>query len=186
MPELTRRRRRLLVLAICCASIVVVVMDISMGPVSGVEATRELRQRCPETRILVVTVHEDRSYVQELLEAGASGYMVKRAAAEELIAALRAVATKGMHIDTRVAGKLVASLFAPRAGTSGTGGVPSERESEVLRLIARGYTNKEIAGQLSVSVKTVETYKSRAMEKLGLRSRVDIVRYAGESGWLRV
>jgi two-component system response regulator NreC len=162
----------------------VAVLDVSMAPVGGVQATRELRQHCPDTRVLALTVHEDRSYVQELLEAGASGYVLKRAAAEELISAIRAVASQGIYVDPRVTGKLISALGHRRATFSDSKAELSDRETEVMRLIAQGYTNKEISAQLGVSVKTVETYKARSMEKLGLHSRVDIVRTATERGWL--
>jgi DNA-binding NarL/FixJ family response regulator len=160
----------------------IAVLDVSMPEMNGVEAARRMKQVCPTTHVLALTVHEDKSYLRELLEAGASGYVLKRAASDELIRAIRAVATGGVYVDPRIAGKLVSSLTQARA-TAGAGTELSERESAVLRLIAEGYTNKEIAGQLGLSVKTVETYKARSMDKLGLRSRVDIVRTATERGW---
>jgi DNA-binding NarL/FixJ family response regulator len=162
----------------------VVVMDVSMGPLGGAQATREIRQRFPAIKVLALTVHEDRSYMHEMLEAGAAGYVLKRAAGDELIGAIRAVATKGVYVDPRVTRKLF-SVFGPRGPASPHAKAElSERETEVMRLIAQGFTNKEISAQLGVSVKTVETYKARSMEKLGLRSRVDIVRTATERGWL--
>ena len=162
----------------------VAVIDVSMGSVNGAEATRRIRAACPTTRVLALTVHEDTSYLRELLDAGAAGYVLKRAAAEELIRAIRAVASGGVYVDPRIAGKLV-NTFAPQKATSTTAVADlSDRETAVLRFIAQGYTNKEIAAQLGLSVKTVETYKARSMEKLGLRSRVDIVRTASERGWL--
>jgi DNA-binding NarL/FixJ family response regulator len=162
----------------------VVVMDMSMPRMSGAEATRRLRQTCPSSRVLVLTVHEDQSFLRQLLSAGAAGYVLKRAAGDELIHAVRAVASGGTYLDPAIAGKLVGQFVegAP-AGVHGDREL-SERESEVLRLIAQGYSNKEIAAQLAVSVKTVETYRARSMEKLGLESRVDIVRYAIRRGWL--
>jgi two-component system response regulator NreC len=160
----------------------VIVMDLSMPGLSGTLAAREIKAGCPGVKIVALTVHEERVYVRELLETGASGYVLKRAAAEELILAIRAVASGGIYVDPRVAGKLVQSLVHSRShGTDVT--ELSERETEVLQLIARGYTNKEIAVQLGVSVKTVETYKVRSMEKLGLQTRVDIVKVATEKGW---
>lgn len=162
----------------------VAVLDVSMGGVNGAEATRQVRASCPGTRILALTVHEDTSYLRELLDAGAYGYVLKRAASDELIRAIRAVAGGGVYVDPRVAGKLVSTLMPPRSTPAAALATLSEREAAVLRLIAQGYTNKEIAGQLGLSVKTVETYKARSMEKLGLRSRVDIVRTATERGWL--
>jgi DNA-binding NarL/FixJ family response regulator len=161
----------------------VAVVDVSMGQAGGADATKRLRMLVPPIRVLALTVHEDSSYLRELLEAGASGYMLKRAAAEELIRAIRAVAAGGVYVDPRVGEKLVRSLGTRRVGSTTAISELSEREDAVLRLIAQGYTNKEIAAQLGVSVKTVETYKARSMEKLGLRSRVDIVRTATERGW---
>jgi DNA-binding NarL/FixJ family response regulator len=162
----------------------VVVMDVSMGNVNGAEATRRIRTHCPGTRILALTVHEDTSYLRELLDAGAAGYVLKRAAADELIRAIRAVASGGVYVDPRIAGKLVNTFGTTRAASNSAMADLSDRETAVLRFIAQGYTNKEIASQLGLSVKTVETYKARSMEKLGLRSRVDIVRTATERGWL--
>lgn len=162
----------------------VAVVDVSMGNVNGAEATRRIRVACPNTRILALTVHEDTSYLRELLDAGAAGYVLKRAAADELIRAIRAVASGGVYVDPRMAGKLVSSFAPAKAAPANAMAELSERETSVLRFIAQGYTNKEIASQLGLSVKTVETYKARSMEKLGLRSRVDIVRTATERGWL--
>jgi DNA-binding NarL/FixJ family response regulator len=162
----------------------VAVMDVSMGLISGAQATREVRQRCPKTKVLALTVHEDRSYMHEMLEAGAAGYLLKRAAGDELVGAIRAVAASGVYVDPRIAGKLITALGSSRPASSDRRDVLSERETEVMRLIAQGFTNKEISAQLGVSVKTIETYKARSMEKLGLRSRVDIVRIATERGWL--
>src|SRR5688572_11162462 len=162
----------------------VAVVDVSMGTVNGAEATRRIRIACPGTRVLALTVHEDTSYMRELLDAGAAGYVLKRAAADELIRAIRAVAAGGVYVDPRIAGKLVNTFGTTRAASHSAMADLSERETAVLRFIAQGYTNKEIASQLGLSVKTVETYKARSMEKLGLRSRVDIVRVATERGWL--
>lgn len=161
----------------------IVVMDISMPGMDGVQATLRIKRTCPEVKVLALSVHETRSYIRGILQAGASGYVVKRSAAEELIQALRALAVKGVYLDPIVAAKLVGSLKPPAATRSGPEPL-SDREAEVLRLIAMGYANKEVAAQLDLSVKTVETFKTRSMEKLGLRSRVDIVRHAVDCGWL--
>ena len=161
----------------------IAVLDISMGETNGSRATREIRQHCPKTKIIALTVHEDKTYLHDLLEAGASGYILKRAASDELVHAISVVAGGGIYVDPRVAGKLI-----PTPTFSGVRGDAqadlSARETEVMRLIAQGFSNKEISVQLGVSVKTIETYKSRSMEKLGLRSRVDIVRMASKRGWL--
>jgi DNA-binding NarL/FixJ family response regulator len=162
----------------------VVVMDVSMPGMNGAEVTAQLRRAKPECKVLALTVHEDRGYLRMLLEAGAVGYVLKRAASEELVRAVRAVAAGGTYLDPALAESIVGH-FVGRAGTPANIGVElSDRETEVIRLIARGHSNKEIAAHLGLSVKTVETYKTRSLEKLGLRSRVDIVRYAVRQGWL--
>jgi len=163
----------------------IVVMDLSMPQLNGAQATARLKQARPQVKVLALTVHADKGYVQQLLQAGASGYVLKMAAAEELIHAIRIVAAGGVYLDPTVARKIVSNYMRqPASGDALQGSQLSERETEVLCLIAKGYSNKEIAAQLDLSVKTVETYKARLMEKLELRSRVDIVRYALRQGWL--
>jgi two-component system, NarL family, response regulator NreC len=161
----------------------VMIMDITMPGVSGVRATRQIHEACPSVKIVALTVHEDRSYLRELFDAGAVGYVVKRAAADELIRAVRSVAAGNVYVDPLLAGKVVAATVNASFDVAGCD--ITERETDVLRRIARGYSNKEIAAQLGISVKTVETYKARAMEKLGLRHRVDIVRLGSDRGWLQ-
>lgn len=164
----------------------VVVMDVSMPECSGAEATGLLAADCPEVRVLALTFHEDEEYLRQLLQAGAAGYLLKRAAAEELTMAIRTVAAGGVYLDPSLAGRVVGGYIGkPAPDGEARRGDLSEREAEVLRLIAWGYSNKEIASQLRISVKTVETYKTRIMEKLEFRSRVDLVRYALKQGWLR-
>ena len=163
----------------------VVVMDVSMPGFSGAEATERIRDECPHVRVLALTAHEDRGYLQLLLKAGAAGYALKRVAAEELVRAVRSVAAGKTYIDPAVAGQLIAGTTR-RAGSDqvGTQAELSNREREVLRFTAQGYAVKHIAARLNVGIRTVETYKTRAMEKLGLKTRADIVRYAQQSGWL--
>jgi DNA-binding NarL/FixJ family response regulator len=163
----------------------VAVMDISMPKISGTQVTQQLKKTCPEVRVLALTVHEDKSYLRELLAAGASGYVLKRAAAEDLIQAIRQVSRDGVYLDQHLAGSLVGSMFGNRSVRLFERSELSERETEVLRLIAQGHSNKEIASQLNLSVKTVETYKTRSMDKVGLQTRTDIVRYAYHRGWLQ-
>lgn len=163
----------------------VVVMDVSMPIMGGAQATRRIKQERPEARVLALTVHEDRSYLQQLLEAGASGYLLKLAAADDLIHAIRTVARGGSYLDPSIAGQ----VFLGIAGKTGTpaasrGVALSDREEEVLRLIARGFTNKEVAAKLDVSVKTIESHKARAMEKLDVDSRAGLVAHAIKAGWL--
>lgn len=163
----------------------VVVLDISLPEMNGIELAAALRTERPECRVLVLTVHEERAYLRQVIELGVGGYLLKRSAADELPRAIHAVAAGGMYLDPAIAGKVVGRL-APGAAQPHAGQVAdlSERETDVLRLIAGGHSNKAISARLNISVKTVETYKARAMEKLGFRSRVDVVRYAAEQGWL--
>jgi DNA-binding NarL/FixJ family response regulator len=158
----------------------VAVLDISMPVMGGAQAAARIRREGPEVKVLALTVHEDRGYLQQLLQAGASGYLLKRAAADDLIHAIRTVARGGTFLDPSLAGKVLGGL----AGRPTQGGELSDREEEVLRLIARGFTNREIAARLEVSVKTVETHKARAMEKLGLEGRAGIVAHAIGRGWM--
>ena len=164
----------------------VVVMDLSMPQFNGTRAAKELMSRNPDLKILALTVHEERSYLRELLEAGASGYLLKRVAADELIHAIRRVAEGGVYVDGRLMPDVL-DRFVRTQGKEGKtdGRALTPREEEVMRLIARGYSNKEIAGQLAVSVKTVETHKARATEKLGIHNRAGIVRYAMQEGWMK-
>ena len=163
----------------------VLVMDLSMPVLGGAEAAARIRRECPDVRVLALTVHEERAYLTELLRAGASGYVLKRAAAGELVRAVRTVASGQTYIDPAMAGSLVDGyLDGQDFATQPARGPLSDRERDVLMRIAQGFSNKEIAAALGLSVKTVETYKARVAEKLGLRSRVAIVRYAAEQGWL--
>jgi len=162
------------------------VLDIGMPLLNGLEVAHALRTEAPQTRVVILTVHEDRAYLRQSLEAGIAAYVLKRSAAEELVRAIHAAAKGGLYLDPAIAGKAV-SVTARGAPTVPSGAPPdlSERETEVLRLVGAGHSSKEIATSLLISVKTVETYKARAMEKLGFRSRVDVVRYAASRGWLQ-
>ena len=164
----------------------VVVMDVSMPGLTGSQATERLRRECPHVRVLALTVHEEKGYIRQLLEAGAAGYVLKRNAPEELVRAIRVVAAGQVYLDPRMAGKVVGGFVrrSPAADPA-RGGELSEREVEVAQLTAAGHSNKEIATRLDLSVKTVETYRTRGMEKLGLASRADLVRYAVQQGWLQ-
>jgi DNA-binding NarL/FixJ family response regulator len=164
----------------------VVVMDVSMPERTGSQATEWLTTECPRVKVLALTVHEDKGYIRQLLAAGAAGYVLKRAAADELIHAIRVVAGGGIYLDPTMAGKVVGGFVRRGASEADSRGSSlSEREAEVGRLTAAGYSNKEVAARLELSVKTVETYRARAMEKLGLQSRADLVRYAVQQGWLQ-
>ena len=160
----------------------VVVMDLSMPHLSGAQTTEQLHVTCPEVRVVALTVHEDRIWLHRLLSAGAAGYVLKRSAADELIRAIRTVARGGMYLDPSLTGKLIGG-FVHHPDRPGEAVELSDREVTVARLTAQGYSIKEIAAQLDVSSKTVETYKARAMEKLGAHSRADLVRYAVDCHW---
>jgi DNA-binding NarL/FixJ family response regulator len=165
----------------------VVVMDVSMPVLGGAGATELIRRDCPNVRVLALTVHEVDGYLRELLKAGASGYILKRAAAQELVRAIRAVAFGGVCIDPKLAVQIGAGFAIPNPRQAGAlAGQLTERETEVVKLLARGHINREIAEQLDLSVKTIEVHKSRALHKLGLRSRADLVHYAVRQGWLQM
>jgi DNA-binding NarL/FixJ family response regulator len=161
----------------------VVVMDVSMPGLNGAQLARRLKESRPQVRTLALTVHEEGGYLRSLMDAGASGYVLKRSAASELLRAIEVVGEGGTYLDSSIAGQLVSKLGQRRPAIAPSSAL-SEREREVVRLVAHGYSNKEIATKLDVSVKTVETYRYRATEKLGLHSRADLVRYAIDQGWL--
>ncbi|WP_322798359.1 response regulator transcription factor [Thermoflexus sp.] len=162
----------------------VVIMDISMPELDGLEATRRIRERSPFTYVLILTVHAHERYLFPVLKAGASGYVRKTAADEELIEAIRVVARGDVFLYPSATRMLLDDYLAQvRAGyEKDSYETLSDREREILRLLAEGYTNTEIAQKLNLSVKTVETYRTRIMEKLHLRTRAELVRYALRKG----
>jgi two-component system response regulator NreC len=163
----------------------VVVMDISMPGVNGLVATRRLKRMVPDTAVITLTRHSDDAYLQELLRAGVAGYVLKQSAPSELLHAIRAAAAGGQYLDSALTARVTAGFLAREGKRPRTaGGSLTEREAEVLRLVASGYSNKEVAARLSLSVKTVEAHKANSMRKLGLRGRIDIVKYAILQGWL--
>ena len=162
----------------------IAILDISLPGVSGLEVARTVATQLPQVRLLALTVHEDHAYVQPMLQAGARGYLLKRSAADELERAVRAIASGGLYLDPAIAEKALPSSAGAHPSAESTASELTPRESEVLRFIAQGFSNKEIASQLNISIKTVETYKARAVEKLGLFTRADIVRYGVAVGWL--
>jgi DNA-binding NarL/FixJ family response regulator len=163
----------------------IVVIDISMPGMNGLVATRALKRTQPDVAIVALTRHDDETYLEELLRAGASGYVLKQSAPFEFLQAIRAVAAGGVYLDPAMTSRVADGLLARKPDASGhPRGSISERESEVLRLVAVGHSNKEIAALLKISVKTVEVHKTNAMRKLGMTGRVDIVRYAVLQGWL--
>jgi len=164
----------------------VALLDVSMPDMGGSEAAEKIVEQCPGVRVLALTRHSDQSYLRRLLQAGASGYVVKKSAADTLINAIRIVSQGGTYIEPGMAGPLLQRTFSQPVATRKAQGkeLLSAREEEVLQAIAWGRSNKEIAADLSLSIKTVESYKAAAIEKLHLRTRADIVRYAVTRGWL--
>ena len=164
----------------------IVLMDVSMPYLNGLKATKELSACCPNVKVLTLTRHKDDGYLQQLLRAGAAGYVLKQSPSAELLHAIRAIAAGGQYLDPAVASKVVGTYVSQKTNKGVAPKVDlSEREREVLRFIAWGYSNKEIATQLDISVKTVEVHKANGMRKLGMASRIDIVRYAMLQGWLQ-
>ena len=164
----------------------VVLMDVSMPELNGLKATEQLCGVCPRVRVVALTRHTDRGYLQQLLQAGASGYVLKQSDPDVLLQAVRSVVAGGKYLDPAITGKALEGYFGRKPGGQTVAEVNlSDREAEVLRHIALGYSNKEIAARLSLSVKTVEAHKANAMRKLEMNSRIDIVRYAMLQGWLQ-
>jgi DNA-binding NarL/FixJ family response regulator len=163
----------------------VVVMDISMPGMNGLVATRSIKQQQPDMAVITLTRHGDDAYLQELLRAGVSGYVLKQSAPTELLQAIRVAAKGGQYLDSTLTARVTAGFLGREGRRIGKSAATiSDRESEVLRLIASGYSNKEIAARLELSVKTVEAHKANAMRKLGLTGRIDIVKYAILQGWM--
>jgi len=163
----------------------VVVMDVMMEGIGGIEATRRIKQDWPDLNVLVLTMASDRAYLRDAFRAGASGYVLKDAVDVELIDALRAVAEGGRYLHPSLGAELVRAEDEISGGTHTERGVPlSVREVDVLRLVAKGYSNKEIADELFISVRTVETHKTHIMQKTSLRARSDLTRFAQEVGIL--
>jgi two-component system response regulator NreC len=166
----------------------VLLLDLSMPQLSGLQAIERLRAECPDTHILILTMHDDPAYFRAAVAAGAAGYVLKRAADRELLTAIRALAQGRTFVDLSMA-KLVAQDSVGGASTRSSGGRPhrllSDREEGVLRLLVSGFTNLEAAERLGVSVKTVETHRANLYRKLGARSRADLVRYAAGVGLLQ-
>ena len=166
--------------AIAAASPDIAIVDVSLPDFNGILLVASLRQAFPGLATVALTLHEEAAYVQQALNAGARGFILKRSAAEVLIHAIRAVLAGGTYVDPAVAAKV---LRAPKSSATSTETL-SDREIAVVKLVAKGFSNKEVSAQLEISVKTVETYRARATEKLGLRTRAALVRYATLEGWM--
>jgi two-component system, NarL family, response regulator NreC len=161
----------------------VVVMDLTMPEMNGLEATQAIKRAKPDTAIVALTRHDDDAFVDELMKAGASAYVLKQSPSIELLKAVRAASAGASYVDTSLVARAARqSSEEPEAKRRS---VVTEREKHVLRMMAIGHSNKEIAVELAISVKTVEVHKANAMRKLKLRGRIDVVRYAALHGWLQ-
>lgn len=167
----------------------IALLDISMPETSGLKVIGQLLRECPSTRVLVLTMYEDPAYARTVLAAGGSGYVLKKATDSELLTAIRAVYRGQTFVDASLAGNLLQDHYGKKATRGPTSlraprDLLSPREREVLVLLAQGYTNRQVAERIFVSTKTVETYRARISQKLELHSRVELIRYALESGLL--
>lgn len=162
----------------------VAVLDVSMPEMNGLAATRAIKEAHPEIAVVALTRHGEDAYVQELLSAGASGYVLKQSTFDELLRAIRAVAARERYLDSALASR-AAEAYVSRYARESARPAITDREASVLRLMAIGHSNKEIAAALNIAVKTVEVHKANAMRKLNLRGRIDVVRFAVLSGWLQ-
>ncbi|MCB9419942.1 MAG: response regulator transcription factor [Ardenticatenaceae bacterium] len=164
----------------------VVLMDMNMPGCGGMEATHLLRQKHPDINVLILTVHEDKSLLQEALRVGASGYILKRALESELVNSLKAVARGDMYVHPAMTRALLSSAEENDEGRQNSIDVLTPREVEVLRLLANGHTNRQIADILAISVRTVESHRSNLMNKLNFHSRSELVRFAADHDLLQV
>lgn len=166
----------------------IVLLDLTMPGMGGIRALEVIREKFPRTRVLVLTMHDEYAYVRSVLAAGGAGFVVKRAADAELLSAIRTVSQGRSYIDVSLASTgSLEEIVNPKAGDRDGGWRDvrlSQREREVLTSVAHGYTNQQIADSLGLSVKTVETYRARVAEKVGLKNRADLVRYALDAGLL--
>lgn len=163
----------------------IIVMDISMPELNGLKATKKIKKINPDIKIIILTRHKDSAYLQQLISAGVSGYVLKQSSSAELVRAIRAVSAGNSYIDPALTNKVLGSYARQTSPLRGELKAElTDRESEVLRQIAWGYSNKEIAHNLGLSVKTIEAHKAKSMKKMNFLSRIDIVRYAILQGWL--
>jgi two-component system response regulator NreC len=162
----------------------VVIMDLSMPEMNGLAATQAIKKGRPETAVVALTRHDDAAFVDELKKAGASAYVLKQSMSRELLDAVRVAAVGGTYLDSSLRARETRTLDE-EAGRGGRSPSVSEREKQVLRMMAVGHSNKEIAEALGITIKTVEVHKANAMRKLKLHGRIDVVRYAILHGWLK-
>jgi len=162
----------------------VALMDISMPQMNGIEATRQIRETCPETKIIILSMHSSSDHVLQALQAGARGYLLKAEAGDEVIKAVRAVHAGERYLSKKVSDRVIDDFLRLTEGTITDNRLAalSAREREVLQLVAEGYSTAEIAGILPLSAKTVESYRSRIMEKLDLKNLAAMIKFAIRHG----
>ena len=164
----------------------VVLMDIAMPGLGGLEATIELAKTAPQSRVLVLTQYDDAEYIYRFLRAGAAGYVLKKSVGSDLVAAIRAVAQGKSYIDSMIADKVIRGYLEPEAASDqGLYDRLSDREKTVFKLIAEGYTSRQIADTLVLSIKTVMTHRANIMEKLGIHNRSDLIKLAIRHGLIQ-
>lgn len=160
----------------------IVLMDISMPGMSGIEATQQLRVICPATRVLALTVHEDEGMLRKMIRAGAHGYIIKRAVESDLLQAIQVVSQGYIYVHPSLTGALVQDLSPHKSPAESSQEVLTARETDVLLLLARGYTNQQIAKELNLSARTIEGYRANLVNKLGMKSRVELMNYVEQHG----
>lgn len=160
----------------------ILVLDISMPDLDGISVTKKIKSQFPDLRILILTVHEDEALLREAIRVGAAGYILKRAAETELISAIRAIMGGGFYVDPSMVRALLSDEIKPTATLRESVEPLTHREKEILKLIVQGYTNRQTAEELNISTRTVEGHRANLAAKLGLHSRVELVRYARERG----
>jgi DNA-binding NarL/FixJ family response regulator len=164
----------------------IILMDIAMPGLGGLEATVEIRRQQPRTRILVLSQYEDREYIRRFLKAGVSGYVLKKSAGSELLAAIRAVHRGGLVLDPDIAREAMSDRATEGHREADPYEALTDREKQVLKLVAEGHSNKEVADLLGISVKTAMSHREHIMEKLDLHSRTELIRFALKQGIIRV
>lgn len=163
----------------------ILVLDLSMPDMDGIEVTRKVQTGLPGVRVLILTVHEDEALLREAIRAGAAGYILKQAAEAELIAAIHSIQIGDVYVPPKMLSALVTEPHKTSAPSVRPEGLLTPRELDVLNRIVQGYTNRQVADELKLSVRTVEGYRANLTDKLGLHSRADLVRYAREHGLLK-